>query len=75
MSGADRVRVSPEGDLVLTAGPGEIRQRRPLLYQEEGGVRRAVEGGYVLRGANKVAFAVGAYDRARPRDWPDLALQ
>src|ERR1700741_2376422 len=35
VGGADRLSLSAEGELVLGSGPGEIRQRRPLLYQEK----------------------------------------
>lgn len=67
-SGADRVRLEPHGELSLTIGGDEIRLARPRLYQDVGGIRRAVEGGYRISGArsHEVAFDVGAYDRTRP---------
>jgi VCBS repeat-containing protein len=65
IDGADGVRLSADGELVLASGPGEIRQRRPLLYQEVDGVRQPVDGGYVLRGT-QVGFEIGPYDRTRP---------
>jgi hypothetical protein len=35
------------------------------LYQESGGVRQAVSGGYVLEGNGQVGFQVGAYDHSK----------
>lgn len=55
------------GDLVLRLSGGEeIRQRKPVLYQEVEGRRRSVAGRFVLHGRNKVGFEVGPYDRALP---------
>ena len=54
------------GDLVLTTAAGEVRQHAPVLYQEVGGERRAVAGGYALRDDGTVGFAVGAYDPTLP---------
>src|ERR1043166_77931 len=64
--GADRVEVAPDGDLLISAGAGEVRMRQPSLYQESGGRRLAVAGGYVLTGERTVGFKVGAYDHDRP---------
>ena len=64
--GVDRIEVSPEGDLVLQVAGGEIHQRKPILYQDVDGVRRSVDGGYVLAASQHAAFTVGAYDRSKP---------
>jgi hypothetical protein len=66
VTGVDRLRLSPEGDLVLEVRVGEIRQRRPVLYQERDGQRHAVDGRYVMIGKQEVGFRVGPYDRSRP---------
>lgn len=63
--GADDVRVDPGGDLVLRAAGREIRQRPPRLYQDVGGARRAVAGGFRHLTDGRVVFTVGAYDRSR----------
>ena len=65
-AGAGRVEVDARGDLVLHAAGGEVRQPRPFLYQEVGGVRLEVSGGYVLDDQQQVRFEVGAYDTSRP---------
>jgi hypothetical protein len=64
--GADRLEVNAEGELVLHAVGGALRQRKPVIYQEVSGTRREIAGGYVLQGANRVGFQVPAYDRSRP---------
>jgi hypothetical protein len=63
--GADKVSVNAAGELLLTLGESTIRQPKPVLYQEVAGVRRAVDGGYVVGADGRVGFAVGAYDAQR----------
>jgi YD repeat-containing protein len=59
-------QIDAEGDLVLRAASGAFRLRRPRIYQEFEGARRSVKGRYILRGRNRVGFAVDTYDRGRP---------
>jgi len=64
--GVEGLRIDEAGDLVLRTKAGEIRQRKPQLYQEgEGGRREPVSGAYVLSGKHEVSFKVGARSRAR----------
>ena len=65
-SGAQSVRIDPAGDLVLTTALGELRQRRPVLYQERAGVREPVAGSYRQLANGEIGFTTGAYDRSRP---------
>jgi aldose sugar dehydrogenase len=60
-----RPRISVEGDLVLHASGGELRQRKPVVYQEIDGQRRLVEGRFVLS-SGQAGFEVGPYDRTKP---------
>lgn len=54
------------GDLVLTTtGGGELRQQRPVAYQESNGTRKPVEAEYVVSGSS-VEFKLGSYDRTKP---------
>src|SRR5262245_3582260 len=46
--GAERVEVDPGGDLVLHTAAGELRQPRPVVYQEVDGDRRMVTGGAAI---------------------------
>src|SRR6266404_1247702 len=60
-----RPRISADGDLVLRAGPAEITERKPSVYQEINGERRMIEGRYVLLKDREAGFAVGEYDHSR----------
>ena len=64
--GAGGLKVDAQGELVLNAGGGEIRQRKPLIYQEVDGVRREVAGSYKLKDTNTVGFQLADYDTSRP---------
>jgi hypothetical protein len=64
--GADALEIDASGDLVVRGPADGLRQRRPVLYQEIDGVRTPVDGRYVLKGPQRVAFEVGAYDATRP---------
>jgi hypothetical protein len=64
--GATRVSVSPDGDLLVATESGDLVQRRPAIYQNDHGARRAVTGGYVIRRGGTVGFNIGKYDRRLP---------
>jgi hypothetical protein len=66
-SGASRVSISPEGDLVVEARGARILQKKPLLYQDETGTssRRSIAGRYAIISRNVIGFRVDAYDRSR----------
>lgn len=61
--GARRVRLEESGDLVIETTAGEIRQRKPAIYQQDGAKRLPISGGYVIAGDREIAFEVGEYDR------------
>jgi len=65
IAGAKKVRVDAAGDLVLATSAGEIRWKKPALYQEIGGVRKTVAGAFAVRNGSRVRFDVGAYDRTQ----------
>jgi Beta-propeller repeat len=66
LTGADKVEVDVQGDLVMHTAAGPMRQRKPLIYQEVGGVRKEIQGGYVLKGKHQVGFRVAAHDASQP---------
>jgi hypothetical protein len=65
-SGADRLEITSQGDLVVHASEAEVVFHKPVLYQpagsHTGGRGAPVEGNFVLQGAKEVGFAVGVYD-------------
>src|SRR5207248_2888926 len=64
--GATRLSVDPHGDLVIATDSGSLVQHRPAIYQNDGGARRSVGGGYVVRRDGTIGFRVGKYDRLLP---------
>jgi hypothetical protein len=63
--GVDGMRLDGAGNLVLSAASGEIRQHKPIVYQEGAGGRQAVEGRYVIQSRNRVEFEVAGYDKRK----------
>src|SRR5205814_156543 len=65
--GAERVEVdAASGALIIhAAGGAQMRQGKPLIYQEVDGSKRAVSGGFTTNG-NRAGFTVGDYDKTRP---------
>ena len=64
--GADRLEIDDTGDLVMHVGNREVRQHKPVVYQEVGGVRHDVEGRYQLQNARRVQFQLAEYDLSLP---------
>ncbi len=64
--GAEEVSIDAEGNLILRTRGGEIRQRKPFIYQELAGERRRIEGRYARIGKHKIGFEVGEYDATKP---------
>jgi len=60
--GAQKMQIDGNGDLILSADGLEVRQRRPVAYQEIDGIKKKVSGRYIKRGARQVGFEVGRYD-------------
>jgi hypothetical protein len=62
LEGAEKIRVDPTGDLVLTVGENEVRLQQPRAYQLEGEQQREIPIHYRVHG-QKVSFALGKYNR------------
>jgi hypothetical protein len=65
LDGANELEIDAQGDLVLHAAEGNVRVKKPVIYQDMDGVRRQIEGGYTLTGVNRVGFQLAAYDTSR----------
>ncbi len=66
IAGAERLEIDPQGELALQTSAGEVRWRKPVVYQEVGGVRQMVDGHYVRKGKEAVGFEVASYDPRHP---------
>jgi hypothetical protein len=64
--GAKRIAIDRAGELLLQTAKSEFRMHKPVIYQEIGGARRVVDGGFVLSAKREVRFRVGEYDRSQP---------
>ncbi len=64
--GARSVRQDPHGDLVLDLGDGEVRWRKPVVYQKKDGIRQEIAADYVINDKGRVGFEVADYDPGRP---------
>jgi hypothetical protein len=65
LSGAKRMHVAPNGDLVFTLGNGTLAFEKPLVYQLVGGHRQTVAGEFALLGKQAAGFKLGSYDRSK----------
>ncbi|HET6980466.1 MAG TPA: SBBP repeat-containing protein [Pyrinomonadaceae bacterium] len=64
--GTQSIETDAQGDLVLRTPRGEVRQRKPFIYQENDGRKRQVDGQYVKMGKEQVGFEIGEYDHSLP---------
>ena len=74
--GADKLEIDEAGDLTLRVGEEEIRQHKPVIYQEVDGVRHEIAGRYVLLktphsslqppASSSVGFEIAKYDASKP---------
>ncbi len=66
VEGADQLQVDAQGDLVLKVGDAEIRQHKPVIYQEVQGTMKPVVGGYRLLDKHTAGFWVADYNHNLP---------
>jgi uncharacterized repeat protein (TIGR01451 family) len=64
--GARSESVDEGGDLILATEAGDLRQRKPVAYQEVGGERREVQARYVKGSRGAVGIELGDYDHKLP---------
>jgi hypothetical protein len=65
VTGAGRLSINRGGQVILAGSGGRLLMGRPRIYQQIGGTRRAVSGGFALDSADTVSFRLGAYDHRR----------
>jgi uncharacterized protein (TIGR03437 family) len=80
VEGADRIEIDDAGDLVMHVPGGQVRQHKPIVYQQTAGHRRDIPGRFVLRDSafrdlsrrsrdphsHRVGFEIGSYDSSHP---------
>ena len=66
VTGARRIGVDSDGNLVLSTKEGEVQLKKPTVYQEVDNVRREIAANFEVARGNQISFAVGDYDSSRP---------
>ncbi len=64
-SGAHKIATDVSGNLLLSSAAGDVVMHKPVAYQEINGKRQNVAAEFVRESDNRVAFALGSYDRSR----------
>lgn len=64
--GADDLRMTPDGALILRTPAGELRHERPIAYQQKNGDLVHVSAEFKQLSDGAIGFQVGDYDRAFP---------
>jgi len=63
----DRLRIDDAtGDLILTVRGREIREPKPVAYQEDGRARKKIDVGYAIDSAHNIRFRAAAYNTEFP---------
>jgi hypothetical protein len=65
IDGADQINIDASGDLVIETPLGQVRQRRPRVYQQSWGTRREVSADYAVNRYHEVTFKLANYDSGR----------
>jgi hypothetical protein len=66
LGGANRLRLSQDGELVIETGLGELKLSKPVAWQEKDGQKLPVQASYRLFGKNRYGFAVQGADPSLP---------
>src|SRR6185437_328 len=66
LEGAGSLQIANNGDLVLRLQNAEVRQHKPVVYQENNGVRRLLSARYVIHRDQTVSYEVAGVDRKLP---------
>jgi hypothetical protein len=64
--GIEKIEISEKGDLRLQVASARIEQKRPLVYQEYGRVRKKIAAEYFFPSDRLVGFRLGSYNRSLP---------
>ncbi len=66
-TGADKLSVNQQGDLLIHTPAGRVLQKKPLIYQTRNNKKEFITGSYALLDKHTIGFDLGRYD-------PDLPL-
>lgn len=66
LEGSIALKVANDGSLVIDTALGEVRQTRPIAYQDTKTGRKNIDVAYVIKNTNTYGFVAGDYDRSLP---------
>ena len=66
LEGVQSMRLAGNGDLVLRLANGEVRHRRPMVYQENNGARRWLYAHYVVHSNKTIGYEVAGVNSKLP---------
>jgi len=64
-TGADKLSLDEDGNLVIRLAEDEIRLLAPITWQERDSVRQPIASRFVLQDNDQVGFQISAYDTSR----------
>ncbi len=62
VNGAEGLRLSKDGEIIIQTGLGELKLSKPIAWQEKDGKKLPVEVSYKLVGKNRYSFEVAKAD-------------
>src|ERR1700722_16126912 len=66
VQGARKMYVDAHGNLMLDVPGGEVKFKKPDVYQGFAGTRREIAGNYAIKNRHEVRFALADYDLSQP---------
>ncbi len=66
VDGAEGLRLSKDGEIIIQTGLGELKLSKPSAWQEKGGKKLPLEVSYKLIGKNRYSFVVTKADPSLP---------
>jgi Beta-propeller repeat len=64
--GAEKLSINRDGDLIIRTRSGEIRHKKPIIYQEINSEKKFITGSFKKINLTTVTFAVNNYDKKIP---------
>jgi hypothetical protein len=66
VNGAEALKLSKDGEIIIQTGLGELKLSKPIAWQEKDGKKLPVEVSYKLIGKNRYSFVVTKADPSLP---------
>jgi len=66
IDGADGLKLSKDGEIIIQTGLGDLKLSKPIAWQEKDGKKLPVEVSYKLLGKNRYSFEVAKADPSLP---------